>query len=57
VFSQRFGNESFAGNRLCGTPLAPCGGTQVERRPVLSPEEVAGIVIALMTTIVVWVSF
>lgn len=55
-FTQSFGNESFAGNRLCGPPLAPCAGTQVQRHSGLSSGAVAGIVIALMTAIVICVS-
>lgn len=56
LFPQDFSNKSFVGNSLCGSPLKPCGGTQVERPSGLSSGAVAGIVIALMATMVVFLS-
>ncbi|KAH9308148.1 hypothetical protein KI387_036059 [Taxus chinensis] len=56
LFSQSFGNESFAGNDLCGSPLASCAEAKAQKHSGLSSGAVAGIVIALMATMVVFLS-
>eukprot|EP00252_Welwitschia_mirabilis_P019019 TRINITY_DN4294_c0_g1_i1.p1 TRINITY_DN4294_c0_g1~~TRINITY_DN4294_c0_g1_i1.p1 ORF type:complete len:661 (-),score=69.51 TRINITY_DN4294_c0_g1_i1:82-2064(-) len=56
-FFQNFSSESFLGNSpaLCGPPLDPCG-TPRPTKGGLSPGAVAGIVIALMASMVTLVS-